>query len=169
MWVFDATPLIYLAKADQLDIVSHLDGSRLIPEHVYTEVVTTGIEHGYPDARRIEQGVENHLFEVAAADETPFARRIQQNPNLSAADVAVLALAKQREATAVMDEHYGRDVAETEDIQTRGAAYLILHCVKHGTITTETARETLDTMVEEGWFCAPNLYAKLVQKLESLE
>lgn len=169
MWVFDATPLIYLAKADQLDVLSHLEGPRLIPEQVYTEVVTTGLEHGYPDARRIERGVENQLFDMTAVEKTPFVRRVQQNPNLSAADVAVLALARQRAATAVMDERYGRDVAETENIQTRGTAYLFLYCVKHGAVTADTARETLDAMIEEGWFCAPNLYAKLIQKLESFE
>ncbi|MDS0301075.1 hypothetical protein NDI76_20255 [Halogeometricum sp. S1BR25-6] len=50
MWVLDATPLIYLAKVDRLDLVQHLDGSCVIPDRVYEEVIETGIEQGNPDA-----------------------------------------------------------------------------------------------------------------------
>ena len=40
MFVFDATPLIYLAKAERLSLLSRLDTSRLIPQRVYEEVVS---------------------------------------------------------------------------------------------------------------------------------
>ena len=53
MWVFDATPLIYLATVDELTLIAELEESCVIPDRVYTEVVDTGIEQGYPDARRI--------------------------------------------------------------------------------------------------------------------
>ena len=46
MWVFDATPLIYLAKVDRLDLIQHLNEPCVIPDRVYEEVVETGIEQG---------------------------------------------------------------------------------------------------------------------------
>jgi predicted nucleic acid-binding protein len=67
-----------------------------------------------------------------------------------------------------MDEAYGRDVAATEGITTRGTAYLVLVPASNGTISVDEARTVIDAMIEEGWYCAPNLYAKIVQKLESL-
>ncbi|MES3162362.1 MAG: hypothetical protein PPP55_12455 [Halorubrum sp.] len=51
-WALDATPLIYLAKAERLDVIETLDEPRIVPAAVHREVVTAGIERGYDDARR---------------------------------------------------------------------------------------------------------------------
>lgn len=169
MWVFDATPLIYLAKVDQLRLASHLDRQCLVPEVVYDEAVTTGIDRGYPDARRIEQCVDDGVFDVVSDGDTSLADRLARNPNLSDADVAVLSCAASVDATAVMDETVGRRVAAVEGIETRGTAYLVLRCAKRSAISVPDARETIDAMIDAGWYCAPDLYAKLVRKLEAVE
>jgi predicted nucleic acid-binding protein len=169
MRVFDATPLVYLATVDRLSLLAHLDGQRLVPEPVYHEVVTRGMEEGYPDARRVEQGIDAGVLDVVAVEGTDTFDRLRENPNLSDADAAVLACAAERGATAVMDEAYGRDVAAVEGIETRGTAYLLLLLVKRGEITAEEARQTLDEMLDAGWYCSPDLYATLVGKLEELQ
>ena len=168
MWVFDATPLIYLGKAEFLAALTALDEPRVVPERVYTEVVETGIEQGYPDARRIERSVEDGIFDVVTVAETAAFERLQRNPNLSDADVAVLACAADEDGVAVMDETHGRDVAATEGITTRGTAYVVLLLASRGAITAEEARSVIDSMVDSGWYCAPDMYAKLVRRLESL-
>jgi predicted nucleic acid-binding protein len=168
MWVFDATPLIYLSKAERLELLSHLDAPRVIPQRVYEEVVDGGIEEGYPDARRIEQCVEDGVFEVVGVSEAAFFERLLENENLSDADVSVLAYADSRDGVAVMDETYGRDVAATEGVETRGTAFLVLLLVKDGVIDAEAGREIVDAMLEAGWYCAPDMYAKVVQKLDSV-
>lgn len=119
MWVLDATPLIYLAKGERLDVLDRLDRSRLVPERVYDEVVTAGLEEGYSDARRIERRVEDGAFEIGSPEASELVDRLASNPNLSEADAAVLAIAAEVDGTAVMDERYGRDVADAEGIETR--------------------------------------------------
>ena len=168
MWVFDATPLIYLAKVDRLALVQHLEASCVLPERVYEEVVETGLEQGYPDARRIERSVDADRFDIVSVETTPLLSRLQDNSNLSDADVAVLACADAHDGVAVMDETYGRDVAAAEGITTRGTAYLVLKLASEGAISVDDARTVIDTMIDEGWYCAPDVYAKIVQKLESL-
>lgn len=169
MWVFDATPLIYLANADRLSHIQHLDDPCVIPERVYSEVVETGMEYEYPDARRVERCIEADQFEVVTTPTNDLFSRLQSNDHLSTADAAVLAYATQHDAVAVMDEAYGRDVAATEEIQTRGTAYLVITLAKRGDISTEDARNTIDDMLEAGWYCAPAFYAKILRKLETLE
>lgn len=166
--VFDATPLIYLAKAERLVFLKDLDGPRLIPEPVYIEVVRTGIEEGYPDARRIERLVDDEVFQVVTVEETNTYKRLLENNRLSEADVSVLSCAKRRDAVAVMDETYGRDVAATEGIETRGTAFLVLLLAKQGVIDPETAREAIDAMLDAGWYCAPDVYAKILTNLDRI-
>jgi len=168
MLVFDATPLIYLAKAERLSILSHLGDPRLIPQRVYEEVVTVGLDAGYPDVRRIEHRVEDGAFDVVSVPENALFERLRENPNVSDADVAVLVLTAEHGATAVMDDAYGRDIADVEGIETRGTAYLVLALVRDNELSEEEARETLEAMLDAGWHCSPTLYAKLLSKLEEL-
>ena len=168
MWVFDATPLIYLAKVDRLALVQQLDVSCVIPERVYEEVVETGLEQGYPDARRIERGVDADRFVIESVETTPLLSRLRENNDLSDADVAVLACADAHGGVAVMDDTYGRDVAAAEGITTRGTAYLVLKLASEGTISGDEARSVIDAIIDEGWYCAPDVYAKIVRKLDSL-
>lgn len=168
MWVFDATPLVYLAQVDRLESITALDSECFIPKRVYEEVVTTGIEHGYPDARRIEQCVDDGLFDVVTVDETAAYAKLSRNPNLSDADIAVLVLADELNGTAIMDERYGREVAATERISSRGTAYVLLSLIKEGILTTDEVQSTIDAMIDAGWYCSPSLYATIVQKLRAL-
>jgi predicted nucleic acid-binding protein len=168
MWVFDATPLIYLAKAERLSYLELLGEPRLIPQRVYGEVVTDGLEAAYPDARRIQRHVNDGLFDVRTVTSNSVFERLEANQALSDADRAVLALAAKRDAVAVMDEEHGRAVARTEGISTRGTAYLVLSLVRDGHVDVREARTTFETMLDEGWYCSPNQYAKILEKLDSL-
>ena len=86
----------------------------------------------------------------------------------SRADVSVPSCADSRGGVAVMDETYGRDVTSTEGIETRGTAYLVLSSAKRGVVDPERAREITDAMVDTGWCCAPDTYAKIVRKIEAV-
>ncbi|RAW44542.1 DUF3368 domain-containing protein [Halorubrum sp. 48-1-W] len=88
---------------------------------------------------------------------------------MSDADVAVLACVDARDAVAVMDESAGRSAAEVEDVETRGTAYLLLTAVKGGALSTAEGRDAIDAMIDHGWYVAPDVYTKLVGKLESFE
>lgn len=169
MWVFDATPLIYLAKADRLTLVRHLGASCVLPERVYEEVVATGLDEGYPDARRIDRSVDAGQFDVVSVETTALLSWLRTNDSLSAADAAVLAHADACDGAAVMDETYGRDVAAAEGITTRGTAYLVLRLTTQGAIDVDEARTVIDTMIDDGWYCAPDVYARIVRKIESLD
>ena len=168
--MFDATPLIYLAKADRLGIIEAIDEPRLVPEAVYEEVVTSGIDAGYDDARRIERIVEDGTLEVVpvAVEDSPLATRLARHPGLSDADVTVLACADARDGVAIMDEAAGRSAADVEGIETRGAAFPVLSAVKRGAMSSESGRETIDAMIDAGWYVTPGLYTKIVRKLDSV-
>ena len=164
MYVLDATPLIYLAKADALEA---LDGFDVVTtRNVYDEVVTEGKKKGAPDARRVER----YDLDVVEAPKNEAYERLLDVPGLSDADASVLALTDDEDGTAVMDEKRGRNVAEVENIEVRGTAYLLLVAVKNDEheLSAEEAREILDAMVESGWYCSTSFYAKIVGRLEEV-
>lgn len=169
MYVLDATPLIYLAKAGQLAALAELDRQCVVPEAVYDEVVTVGVEEGHSDARVVERAIEDGVLDVRSVTDTTRRSRLQRFENLSEADVAVLALAAAKGAAAVMDERYGRSVAAAEDVPTRGTAFLVLRLLSIGVIDPDEARETIDRMVNAGWYCAPNVYATIRRRIDEID
>lgn len=168
MYVFDATPLIYLAKADALVTICEPLDECIIPAPVFDEVVTTGVEHNHPDARKIQRAYEEDRFTVTEITDERTAKRLRANTSLSEADVAVLTIARETGGIAVMDERYGREVAVAENIETRGTAYLVLHATDERVITPETARAIIDRMIDAGWYISPSLYTKLIKRIETL-
>jgi predicted nucleic acid-binding protein len=164
VYVLDATPLIYLAKADALEV---LDGFEVVTtKSVYDEVVVRGKDAGAPDARRVGR----YDLDVVEAPDNETYERLTDVPGLSDADASVLALADDEDGTAAMDEKRGRNVAEVENIDVRGTAYLLLVAVKKDEheLSAEDAREILDAMVDAGWYCSTSFYAKIVSRLEEL-
>jgi predicted nucleic acid-binding protein len=163
VYVLDATPLIYLAKADSLDV---LDGFEVVTtEGVYEEVVFQGKETEAPDARRVEK----YGIEVREPPENETYQRLSETDCLSEVDAEVLAFADSEDATAVMDEKRGRTVAEVEDIEVRGTVFLLLRSVKDSQRTPEEAEEILDEMVDAGWYCSTSFYSKILDKLDRLQ
>ena len=81
----------------------------------------------------------------------------------------MLACVDARDGVAVTDEAAGRSAAVVEGVETRGTAYVDLSAVKRGDLSSEEGREAIDAMIYRGWYVAPDLYAKIVRKLESFE
>lgn len=169
MLVLDATPLIYLATVDRLDVLDSLDEACVVPQPVYDEVVTEGLEAGHVDPRRVEQAVESGTLSVRPAPETEFADRLSENPNLTEADVTVIALAASEDGVAVMDERYGRATADTEGVETSGTAAILGEAVHAGQLTGEEAIDVLDAMIDAGWYCSTDLYTRIVRTFRELD
>lgn len=168
MLVFDATPLIYLAKVEKLHLLRDISKKRVIPRAVFEEVVVKGKEAGKVDALIVERLIERGVFQVVEVEETDIYKKLKENRNLSKADVEVLALAKIKDGIAVVDEDYARGVADVEDINCGGTVYLILSLLREDVITKREARKIIDDIIEKGWFCSTDLYAKILRKLEEV-
>jgi predicted nucleic acid-binding protein len=123
------------------------------------------LRNGEPDARRVEDAVEKEVFDVRSSHIGKF---LNENDNLSQADVQVLKLADEENAVAIMDETYGRKVAEVENIETKGTAFIVLKLLKKGYISEQRAEEIIDDMVEAGWYCSTDLYKEIMKKIEEV-
>lgn len=122
MLVLDATPLIYLATVDRLNVLDAREEACSVPPPVCDERVTECLEAGHVDARRVEQAVGSGTLSVRPAPETELADRLGENQNLTKADVAVIALAASEDGVDVLDDRYGQATARTEGVEIRGTA-----------------------------------------------
>ncbi|MFO8110698.1 MAG: DUF3368 domain-containing protein [Thermoplasmata archaeon] len=78
-------------------------------------------------------------------------------------------IAEDSGAKAILDDKFGRHIAEAEDIDYGGSIYLLIQLVKKGVTLPSDMRDTVDVMIRSGWFCSTELYAEIIKKIHELE
>jgi predicted nucleic acid-binding protein len=166
--VFNSTPLIYLSKAGLSGIIENLKGQKLTSPLVKAEVVDKGKLKGVPDAIALEKLFDNGVFKVCKPKNTAFLSRLSETRGLHVADADVLALAKECEALAVIDDEVARKTAKVYGIEYVGTPYVLVRAVFEGLLSKEEAKLAVNDMVSAGWRCSLESYAKIMQLLEKV-
>jgi predicted nucleic acid-binding protein len=166
--VFDSTPLIYLTKAGLSRIFKELDGEKLTPPLVKSEVVDVGKNKGLPDALVLEKLFMNGVFKVCEPTDSKLLNRLLNTHGLQVADAEVLALAHEHGGIAVIDDEVGRKTAKVYEIDNAGSSYVLMRAVCEGLISKAKAKQTVNEMVSLGWRCNVESYIKIVEALEKL-
>lgn len=164
--VFDATPLIYLAKTHLLEKIKIFDTTNVLLESIYTEVVDTGKKNGYSDALYIQKLIERNLFIIKKC--SPQLPAFQENKNLSPVDRDVLTFAKMNDGMLITDDEEARLVAEIEGIEVHGSVYILFRLLSKKMINKNNLKNALDTMIHEGWHCSIDFYNEIVRSLDKV-
>lgn len=128
IWVVNASPVIVLARVDQLHLLKDLSDELLLPEAVLAEVLA-GPES---DPARLA------LAAGWATGQAPAAIRNEVLEwGLGAGETAVIALAMDRPgSTAVLDDSAARACAKTFGVPILGTLGVVLRAKKRGLISS---------------------------------
>jgi len=163
--VFNSTPLIYLTKVGLSKIFEGLKEQKLTSPQVKREVVDEGKRKGVPDALILEKMFENEMFRAVEPSDRVFLSRLLETRGLHVTDAEVLALAKELDGLAVVDDEVARKTAKAYGIAYVGTPYVLVRAVLQKLITKERAREAVNEMVSVGWRCSIESYAKIMEIL----
>jgi predicted nucleic acid-binding protein len=165
--IFDATPLIYLARIGLANLLETIPAPRFASRSVFTEVVEHGMAKGHADAL-----VLDHLFEVKAISivdpsDKGILSALRKVRGLEETDAETLAIAKERNYRAVVDDLLARKVARTYSIDFVGTPFILLIATQSRLLTKREALRTVDDMIEAGWRCGPELYRAITRMIET--
>ena len=166
--VFNATPLIYITKVGLSKIFEDLKDEKLTSPHVKREVVDEGKRKGVPDAIILEKMFTNNVFKVVDTKDEEFLESLLETRGLHITDAEVLAVAKERDGIAVIDDEVARKTAKVYGISYVGTSYVLMRSVIQGLITKERAKQAIDEMISVGWRCSVESYAKIMDAIEKL-
>ncbi len=143
--VADASPLIFLAKLRQLDLIHRLlDGDVLIPRAVYAEIVRPGIDP-------IEQAALESFLATCTVRSVTRPRAFASA--MSAADNAALTLALRTKATCLLcDERVTRLMAENEGIRPLGTLGILLRAHGRDLLSRAEVRRMVDLLIQAHGF-----------------
>ncbi len=162
--VSNATPLIYLAKANQLGLLQAMVKQVLIPEAVYQEVVIEGKRLGEKDAYRVERAITQGWIMVQDV-KVVYPVEISIHPG----EVEVISLAKGKGIEAVlMDDAKARAASEIAGLRPIGTLWLILKAVKNQILNFDEFLSTLEDIIQSGFYLKEEVYLKAVRKAREL-
>jgi predicted nucleic acid-binding protein len=162
--ISNATPLIYLAKADRLSLLYSVFEEVLIPGAVYEEVVLKGKRTGQTDAFLVEKSIEEGRISV---------RRVQRTHPVSVplhpGEVEVISLAVESGIeTLLIDDARGRATAEMAGLKPRGTLWLILRAVKENLLSFDGFLATLEAMARHGFYLREDLFLRAIREARRL-
>ena len=164
--VFNSTPLIYLAKVGLLPLLKKLPHERLTTAGVKREVVDVGKEKAAKDAFIIEEAIQKGVLKIAKITDKVFLQTLSKIPELHLTDAEVLALAKEIEGIAVVDDRVAREIAKIYRIEHGGTIFILALLIARGLITKAAARTALDDMISLGWRCSAEQYSQIIKMIE---
>ena len=162
--ISNATPLIYLAKADRLGLFHSIFEEILIPEAVYVEVVSKGKQLGQTDAFLVEKAIEDGWIAV---------HRVHGTKSISVplhpGEVEVISLALESGiGLLIMDDARARAVAEMAGLSPRGTLWLLLKAVKENLLSFDSFLTTLEAITRHGFYLGEELYLRVIREARRL-
>jgi len=166
--VFNATPLIYITKVGLSRILEDLKEDKLTSPEVKREVVDEGKRKGVPDAVVLEKLFKNNVFKIVEPKSRKFLANLLETKGLHVTDAEVLAIAKELNGIAVLDDEVARKTARIYGLSYVGTPYVLVRAVVQRLITKERAKQAINEMVFAGWRCSVESYAKITETIEKL-
>lgn len=154
--VADSSPLIYLSRVGELDVLRALFGDVVVPRVVWAEVVA---------ARPGAPGVDR----VASATwlRVPESEPETEDLGLDPGETAAILLAEALVADFLLiDERAGRSVAAARGVRVRGTLGVLIRAKQDGHIVR--LRPVLDALIAQGFRLAPGLVDEALRKVGEL-
>lgn len=169
----DAGPLIWLARCGNLHLLEKLYSGIVIPEAVYEEAVTRGVEEGYEDAWIIKKAVEDGWIRVLKPGgrfiDDVKAGESRLGVELGEGEREAMALALLEGARIFLtDDEDAHSTGKSLGLEPKGALYVLLMSVKDRLLDKKQARVALGEMLEDGFWLSPRIIHSFHEALDKL-
>ena len=154
-----ATPLIYLAHADQMMTLRAVAREVFIPQAVYREVVVEGKRLCETDAYRVDKGIREGWIVVREVEKI-HTTEIPLHPG----EAEVISLAIETSITTVlMDDGKGRAASELAGLKPIGTIGILLKTLQDHQLDFDQFLSTLQAIVRAGFYLTEDVYLKVIE------
>ncbi len=164
--IFDATPLIYLTRVGLVNLIEGIRAHKFAARSVFKEVVERGKLKGLADALALSRLFEAGVIDIADPLDAKYLQALRRVRGLEEPDAETLAIAKERNYTAVLDDLLARKVAKTYGIDFVGTPHILILGIRNHLLGKEDALKAVDEMVDAGWRCGPELYREIIRLIQ---
>jgi len=166
--VFNATPLIYITKVGLSKVFEGLKDEKLTSPEVRREVIDEAKAKGIADAIVLEKMFQNNVFKVTKPEDRRFLASLLKTKGLHITDAEVLAIARELQGIAVIDDEVARKTAKIYGVLYVGTPYILMRAIVQRLISKERAKQAINEMISAGWRCSIESYTRIIENIEKL-
>jgi len=155
--ISNSTPLICLAKLNQLELLKKLFNRIIIPNSVKEEVVIAG----KPGYAIISKAIEEGWIKV----ENP---RENLELGLGKGENAAINLAKEKKDKIIIDDAFAIKAVKSLNIEYLRTTSIILLSLKKDIINKKQAKDNIQKLVEDGYYISPRIFSELLRAIDSM-
>lgn len=164
MVVIDSSVLIPLAKAGSMDLVRKSFEEVITTEDVYVEVVEEG--KGKKGTSKLKEAFESWISKKKV--DTEKVEEIAELEGIAPADASLLILAENTSSNLLTNDRALILVAKSRDIEYYWLTTLLLKATKEGKLEKSESKELLEELVNVGVHLKPQVYSKVLKKIEHI-
>jgi len=162
MIVADSSPIIILAKQGLLNLLQKCFKDLMIPESVYNEVMHRS---GTPEAIALEKAVKEKWISVQKLDVVEYL----DTKSIGQGEKEAISLAIRHKSILIIDDDSVRKYASIFGVEAHGTFYVIyLACTKK-LIDKSTTKNTIESMIADGFYISSEIYSRFISLLDRLE
>ncbi|KXB00989.1 hypothetical protein AKJ44_03055 [candidate division MSBL1 archaeon SCGC-AAA261F17] len=163
--ISNSTPLIYLAKVSNLNLLKKLFNEIIVPEEVYEEVVVKGEERGEPEVSLISD-----LFEEGFIRKEKARRPKRGLRGLHEAEGKAIDLCEEEGIDHILvDDKEAFKLAKLLGLEPWRTSSIILKFFELGEIDYRKLRRALQDLSNAGYFMTAEVYELILGKARELK
>jgi len=171
--VSDAGPLIWLGKYNNLNLLKRMYSEVLVPEAVYKETVTLGLEKGFKDAKIISRAVQDGWIKLCkpATKFVGTVKKVEAKFKVELGEVERQAIALSLEkniSTILTNDEDAYQVSKVLGLKPKGILYVLLESVKEKIINKTRAKKLFKQMLEDGFWLSPSIVYNFYEALDKI-
>ena len=157
--LLDACSLIFLAKADLLDVAYQTYDSLMITQVIYNEAVEKGKRAHHPDAFILEKWTQSKRITIIDFSHD----KIVGNLNLGSGEVSLISYALQSSEPLVLciDDLKARRIAANLGVEVISTEFILFEALKKRIITLEEFEERLTRLGRVAGYTADRMMLSL--------
>ncbi len=152
--ISNSSPLIFLAKINQLQLLKKLFRNIIIPSNVEKEILIGD----KPDSKSLFQAIKENWIKI----ENP---KKEINLEIGKGEGSAINLAREKNDTLIIDDALGNKIANSFNIKTIRTTTIILMAVKSNFISKKEAIQLINKLIGLGYYISPKYYTSLLMKL----
>lgn len=162
MVVIDSSVLIPLSRVGSLDLVREVFEEVITTEDIYTEVVEEG--KGKKGTSKIKESFETWISKREVDRER--AEKIASLEDITPADASLLILSEKTSSILLTNDKPLILVAKSRGIEYYWLTTLLLKAAKDGILERSESKELLEELVQAGMNLKPQVYSKILKKID---
>ncbi|OGJ19009.1 hypothetical protein A3K73_07705 [Candidatus Pacearchaeota archaeon RBG_13_36_9] len=155
--ISNSTPLICLAKLNQLELLKKLFNKITIPDFVKEEVVVAG----KPGYEVINKAIKEGWIKIENPKEN-------LELGLGKGENAAINLAKEKRDKILINDAFAIKAVKSLNIEYLRTTSIILLSLKRGIINKKQAKDSIQKLVEDGYYISPGIFSELLRAIESM-